>query len=79
MPGIESWGAVSELPLMGQENDGVFQVEGKIYPNGPGPGLDRMSPSIIAWPAITLRPWASRCSRAVFYRRGMRRAPLRWW
>jgi putative ABC transport system permease protein len=38
MPGIESWGAVSELPLVGQENDGVFQVEGKIYPNGPGPG-----------------------------------------
>ncbi len=38
MPGIESWGAVSELPLMGQENDGVFQVEGKIYPEGPGPG-----------------------------------------
>lgn len=38
IPGIESAGAVSELPLMGQENDGVFRVEGKRYAAATGPG-----------------------------------------
>jgi putative ABC transport system permease protein len=38
MPGIESAGAVSELPLMGEENDGAFRVEGKRYAAAAGPG-----------------------------------------
>ncbi len=38
MPGIESAGAVSELPLMGEENDGTFRVEGKRYAAAAGPG-----------------------------------------
>jgi putative ABC transport system permease protein len=38
MPGIESAGAVSELPLMGLENDGAFRAEGKVYSAATGPG-----------------------------------------
>lgn len=38
MPGIESVGAVSELPMLGQENHGVYQVQGKIYRANVGPG-----------------------------------------
>jgi predicted permease len=37
LPNVESVSAISELPMAGTENDAIFQIEGKVYPRGPGP------------------------------------------